>query len=49
MLEKVQRCAIHMVSSLRNLPYKEWLRALGLPSLCYRCKRRDLVYQFFMV
>ena len=45
MLEKVQRCATCMVSSLRNLPYEEQLRALGLPSLCY-CHKRG-VYQIF--
>ena len=49
MLEKVQRHVTHMVSSLRNLPDEERLRALGLPSLCYRRKRGDmiLVYQIF--
>ena len=48
MLEKVQRCATRMFSNLRNLPYEE-LRALSLPSLCYRRKRGGmiLVYQIF--
>ena len=42
MLKKVQKRVTRMVSSLRNLPYEERLRTLGLPSLCYRCKRGDM-------
>ena len=47
MIEKVQKRATWMVSSLRNLPYKERLRTLNLPSLYYCRKRGDmiLVYQ----
>ena len=49
MIEKVQKRATRMVSSIRNLPYEERLRALNLPSLYYRRKRGDmiLVYQIF--
>ena len=49
MIEKVQKRATHMISSLKNLPYKERLRALNLPSLYYCCKRGDmiLIYQIF--
>ena len=46
MIEKVQKRATHLVSSIRN---EERLRALNLPSLYYRRKRGDmiLVYQIF--
>jgi len=49
MIEKVQKRAIHMISSLKNLLYEERLRALNLPSLYFRHKRGDmiLVYQIF--
>ena len=49
MIEKVQKRATRMISSLKNLPYEERLRALNLPSLYYRRKRGDmiLVYQIF--
>ena len=46
-IEKVQRRATKIVSTIKNLPYNECLSILKLPSLCYRCKRGDtiLVYQ----
>ena len=49
MIEKVQKRATRMISSLKNLPYEERLKALNLPSLYYRRKRSDmiLVYQIF--
>ena len=49
MIKKVQKRATQMVSSLRNLPYEERLRALDLPSLYFHRKREDMipVYQIF--
>ena len=49
MIEKVQKRATRMISSLKTLPYEERLRALNLPSLYYHRKRGDmiLVYQIF--
>ena len=46
-LERVQRRATKMVASIKNLPYPQRLRRLGLPSLFYRRRRGDMltVYQ----
>ena len=46
LLERVQRRATRMISSLRGLPYPERLRALRLPSLYYRRRRGDMVKVF---
>ena len=48
-IEKVQRRATKLVTSIRNLPYNERLSILKLPSLYYRRRRGDmiLVYQIF--
>ena len=43
MLENVQRRCTKMVPALRNMPYHERLRALGLPTLAYRRRRADMV------
>ena len=45
-VEKVQRRATHLVSSLRHLPYIGRLSALNPPSLTYRRKRHDMIYLF---
>ena len=42
-LEKVQRRATRLVSSLRGQPYPQRLRALRLPSLYYRRRRGDMI------
>ena len=42
MIEKVQRRATKLVSSLRELSYEERLRKLKLPTLAYR-RLRDLI------
>ena len=48
-IEKVQRRATKLVTSIRELPYNERLSTLKLPSLYYRRRRGDmiLVYQIF--
>ena len=43
MIEKVQRRATQLVSSLRELSYEERLRKLKLPTLAYRRLRGDLI------
>ena len=49
LLERIQRRATRMVKAIKHLPYPQRLRHLGLPSLCYRRRRGDMitVYQLF--
>ena len=42
-VERVQRRATRMVVNLKHLPYPERLRSLGMPSLCYRRRRGDMI------
>ena len=42
-VERVQRRATKLVKSIRHLSYPERLRCLGLPSLCYRRRRGDMI------
>ena len=42
-IEKVQRRATKIVSSLRDLPYEQRLKKLKLPTLAYRRLREDLI------
>ena len=46
LLERVQRRATRMVTSIRHLPYEERLRRLGLPSLYYRRMRGDMIFMY---
>ena len=41
MFEKFQRRATKMVTTINDLPYEKRLRALKLPTLVYRHRRRD--------
>ena len=43
LIESVQHRATRLVPELRQLPYKERLRRLGLPSLFYRRARGDMI------
>ena len=47
-IEKVQRLATKLVTSLRNMSYQKRLQSLELPSLVYRRYRGDMigVYKF---
>ena len=45
-VEKVQRGATRLISSLRHLPYIGHLSTLNLHSLNYRHKRYDMIYLF---
>ena len=46
LVERVQRRATRLVSSIRHLPYEERLRRLRLPSLYYRRKRGDMIFMY---
>ena len=43
LVEQVQRRATKLVSTIKDLPYEERLRALKLPSLAHRRKRNDMI------
>jgi len=45
-LEKVQRRATKLVTSIRNLPYEQRLEALKLPSMKDRVLRGDLIMMY---
>ena len=45
-VEKIQRRAIKMIYSIKNLPYEQRLRTLKLPSLIYRRRRGDMIQMF---
>ena len=45
-LEKVQRRAIKLIPTFRNLSYPERLQILNLPSLSYRRNRMDLIMAY---
>ena len=46
LVEKVQRKATKLVSSIRYLLYEERLRCLGLPSLKYQRLRGDMIMTY---
>ena len=45
-MEKIQRRATKLISSLQDKSYEEWLSALSLPSLSFRRLRGDLILLF---
>ena len=48
-IEKVQKRATKLISTLKDLDYKERLRQLKLPTLKYRKYRGDLVQVFKII
>ena len=48
-IEHVQRSATKQVPGLRDLPYKERLRQLNLPTLKHRRRRGDLIEAYKMM
>ena len=45
-IEKIQRRATKLIPKLREVPYKDRLVALRLPSLHYRRRRGDMIQVF---
>ena len=45
-LENTQRRATKLVKEIKDLPYDDRLRFLGLPTLCYRRVRNDMIQVF---
>ena len=45
-MERVQRRATKLIPAIRDLPYTERLRILGLPSLYYRRRRGDMITMY---
>ena len=45
-IERVQRRATKLISSIKDFPYEERLRILKLPSMVYRRKRGDMILMF---
>ena len=43
---QVQRRATRIVTGLKNLTYEQRLTTLGLPTLCYRRERTDIIQVF---
>ena len=48
-IEKVQRRATRLATTLSDLPYTDHLSALNLLSLTYRHKRHNIIYLFQMM
>lgn len=48
-IENVQRRATKRIPSLKDIPYGERLRKLGLPTLEYRRKRSDLIQTYKII
>lgn len=48
-IEKVQRRATKIVSSIRNLSYPKRLKALDIPTLVYRRQRTDMLQVFRII
>ncbi|KAK3868645.1 hypothetical protein Pcinc_025986 [Petrolisthes cinctipes] len=48
-VEGVQRRATKLLPNLKNLPYPERLRKLGIPTLAYRRSRGDMIETFKIV
>jgi len=46
LLERVQRRATKLISSIKHLPYEDRLKKLKLPSLKYRRARGDMIEVF---
>ena len=45
-VERVQRKATKLIPAIKDLPYTERLRVLGLPSLYYRRRRGDMILTY---
>ena len=48
-LENVQRCATHLVDSVKYLGYADRFRALELPTLEYRLERADMIQVYKII
>ena len=42
-IEQVQRRATRLIPGMKEMPYEERLKALGLPTLMYRRERADII------